>query len=603
MLSGRNAMTAILIVATLLATHVAASGSEPDHSGFIAKYREHMQKVMKQNAIAGMSIAVVDRDSVVWCEGFGYYDNARRLPVTGSTPFFIGSICKTFTGISVMQLQEKGKFNLDEPLEKYVPGFRPQTRTGSTSDVTIRSVLTHHAGIPDFIKDKFSPDPPPFTGVLDIVNDDYLTFPPWTIFSYSNAGISLMGNLIETASGERYFAYLKNHLLEPMGMSGSGIMAPGNVPVSALLGYDSKGNEFHELFVFDAPAGCIYSSAEDMAKYIRMILGKGTLDGKRIIGSAALAEMMRVQNEGVYLDFGSPIGLIWSVYYNAAGKCIEHAGGSLAHRAELCIAPESGIGIIMMSNSSAGGKAMYAENYDMFGDLMGLRTGPRPTPPARSVRNIRHPEHNFAYRQGEVPKLTVRPDADLLRYAGMYGTFGQYFPFELREGRLLGKIYGQEVLLLPVETDEFAPSVRADTIAPDPKRRFYFDEVDGATILIQVDEWGNQTILGEKMHLTQPSGVWLERSGSYESDASYKDYQMFSNLRLAYEDSVLQLKIDFHIDQLGPPSFVAPLKVVSDSLAVVYGYSRFSGQSVQFKRSKSGREVMKFMGYTCAKRY
>ena len=132
----------------------------PDYSSLIEKYRNILQEEIRKNNIAGLSVALVDGDSLVWCEGFGFYNSRNKNQVTGHTPFNIGSISKTFTGLAVMQLQEDKKLNIDQPYKKYVPEFSMHSNYGSIDSIKIRDILTHHAGIPDYVKDKFAVKPP-----------------------------------------------------------------------------------------------------------------------------------------------------------------------------------------------------------------------------------------------------------------------------------------------------------------------------------------------------------------------------------------------------------------------------------------------------------
>lgn len=89
--------------------------SVPDYSSLIKKYRTLFSEEMKQNKTAGISIALVDGDSLIWCEGFGIFDTTNKTTITGHTPLLLGSITKTFTALAVMQLAEKGLIELDAP--------------------------------------------------------------------------------------------------------------------------------------------------------------------------------------------------------------------------------------------------------------------------------------------------------------------------------------------------------------------------------------------------------------------------------------------------------------------------------------------------------
>ena len=139
---------------------------------------------MEKNNIVGLSIAVVDNDSIIWSEGFGLYDTIKNIKVSEETPFLIGSITKLFTGVAVMQLQEKGLLNIDSSYVKYVPEFKMKTNYGTINDITIRSMMTHHAGIPGIDVNQFSKEPEYFTKLIDYVNNDYATNPVNTIFRY-----------------------------------------------------------------------------------------------------------------------------------------------------------------------------------------------------------------------------------------------------------------------------------------------------------------------------------------------------------------------------------------------------------------------------------
>lgn len=429
-------LTSCLLLFQLLIFNTAPAqvSSPPDYTSFINKYRSVFTDEMKANHIAGLSIAIVDGDSLVWCEGFGYYNEKEKKPVTGQTPLNIGSICKTFTGLAVLQLQEQGKLNIDRPFKSYIPEFRMKSLYGSVDSIPVRDFMTHHAGVPDFIRDKLSDNPPYFTTVLDYVNNDYATSAPNTVSAYSNAGISLLGNLIEKVSGESYFSVVQKQILDPLDMTESGFTT-GMLPEPVSLGYNSRGEEMKELKVLDAPVGCLYSSAYDMAKYIKAMLKKGTYKHHQLISPASFAEMTRIQNEDVFLDFGNPAGLTWTIYFNDAGKCIEHAGGTINHRAELCIAPDAGIGIIIMSNSSNGGTCMYRENYDLFSEILKLK-GQNPVVSVKPVPNKRHPEHHFKFRDNEKPVLTELPSSALKEIAGQYGTFGMIYSIDLIGNRL-----------------------------------------------------------------------------------------------------------------------------------------------------------------------
>lgn len=585
----------ILIVICFLTLNFNAYSQRPDYKVLIEKYRKIFKEEMAIYHDAGLSIALVDGDSIVWCEGFGYYNQKEHKPVTGHTPLHIGSICKVFTGLAVMQLAEKGKINIDAPYLQYVPEFKMKSRFGPIGNITTRQILTHHAGIPDYIKDKFSTKPAYFTSVLDLVNDDYASFPPDLIFSYSNTGFSILGNLIEKVSGQSYFSYMKKNILDPVQMNESGFVIDNKVPESVLLGYDNSGKEHTELAVYDAPAGCIYSTAYDMAKFIKIHLAWGKNNQVSVFDSTTMAQMMKTQNTKVHLDYGSPYGLAWRVYFNDAGRSIQHDGGTLYHRSEIAISPYAGLGVVMLSNS-ASGKPLLHNDYDLINEALEIKKKyiKLDIPGQRDSFELKHHFKYAASLPNEINFKTLS-EKELDDVSGRYGTFG-YFVDVKKDTNALGvNIMGQQFYLLPTENDEFIAAGNKNKNSVLPTMRYFFEKYNNSQIMVQIDQWGNQAIIGEKMETIKPDKTWSDRLGNYKTNG-INDYQMFSDYSLNFENGMLYLKSKFNMEMPGAANgadVIMPLKIINTNLAVVYGYGRFSGQAIQFIQ----KDKFKFMGF------
>lgn len=586
-----------LLSALQIAFSVSAQPTHvPDYSPLIEKYRNIFLQEMDKYHDAGMSIALVDGDSIVWCEGFGHYNKADKQPVTGHTPFHIGSVCKVFTGLAVMQLQEKEKIDIDKPFFRYVPAFRMKSQYGSARNITTRMILSHHAGIPDFIKDKFMPVQPYFTGVLDHVNADYATFAPNTIFSYSNAGFSILGNLVENVSRTSYYDYMRKNILDPLQMRETGFVTDTLVPLSVRLGYNSRGEERLEQPVYDAPAGCLYSTAYDMAKFIIAHTNWGMYGSQKIFDSVTLVKMMENQSAQVVLDFGKPYGLAWNIYYNDGGKSIQHDGGTLYHRAELSISPYAKMGVIILSNSSSGKPLLHAD-YDILNEAIRIK-GLHALPMPLTHKNNISENHNLDPEQKRKPSLRrVSPD-QLKQYEGSYGTFGTFYKVTADSDVLILDATGRKFYLLPVEKDLFAATTTKDTTAIHPFNWYYFEKLEEQLLLVQLDYSGYHYIAGEKILPATPDTIWQQRLGKYTSDGK-NAYQVFSAFELRYTDNMFFLSAKFNMDFGLPLTVFMPLRIINKRLAKVYGYGRLSGQYIQFKKTGKKKEVMKFMGFEC----
>ena len=153
-----------------------------------------IQEEMKRYNVQGLSIAIVDDQKIVWAQGFGYADVNNRIPARPETLYPAGSIAKLFTITAALQLAEQNRIDIDQPLQAYLPEFSIKTRFPGSSPITIRSIMTHHSGLPsDHLKEIISLGPIPLTGLARELGDEWVAYPPNFIFSYSNVAIQLLG--------------------------------------------------------------------------------------------------------------------------------------------------------------------------------------------------------------------------------------------------------------------------------------------------------------------------------------------------------------------------------------------------------------------------
>ncbi|MBF0292663.1 MAG: beta-lactamase family protein, partial [Nitrospinae bacterium] len=217
---------AALCVITLASCAVAPKKPDKFTPGDYSFVKRHISWLIKREAdkrgIRGVSVALVDSGETVWAEGFGFADEAGKKPATERTLYRVGSISKLFTMLGVMKLSENGRVNIDGAIADYIPGFSIKTRFADAPPITIRSVLTHHSGLPsDYAKGMWTDKPERFTSLIGLLKEEYAANPPGLVFSYSNVGFTLLGAVIENASGSRYEDYMDTHLLGPIGMKDS----------------------------------------------------------------------------------------------------------------------------------------------------------------------------------------------------------------------------------------------------------------------------------------------------------------------------------------------------------------------------------------------
>ena len=323
-----------------------------------------LQPFVDAHALAGAVVLVADRDRVLDLEAVGFADIARQRPMTTDALFWIASESKPITATALMMLVEAGRVRLDDPAAKFIPEFgdawvaterddRHMVLNRPRRPVTVRDLLSHTSGLPFT-----SPlETPTLDGLaLRDAARSYALVPllaePGARYQYSNAGINTVGRIIEVASGQPYEAFLAARLLGPLGMTDTTFRPTGEQLRRLAKSYkpNSTRDGLEETTIGQLryplddptrqpmPAGGLFATAEDVAKFCRMILNDGVLDGKRYLSAASVAEMTRKQTGP---DLKDGYGLGWSVIGTEAG----HGGAYSTH---LTINRDRGLILITM---------------------------------------------------------------------------------------------------------------------------------------------------------------------------------------------------------------------------------------------------------------
>src|SRR5579884_1551005 len=242
---------------------------------------------------AGGVVFVLRGDTVLVDKGYGYSDLAKKTPVEPDVSGFRpGSISKLFTWISVMQLKEQGRVDLDADVNRYLD-FRIDEPWNTP--VTLRDLMTHRPGFEETIRDLIRGAPATFIPLRQylVENQPAQIFPPGTVPAYSNYGAGLAGYVVQRVSGERYEDYVRRHIFEPLGMSGSSFEQPlpKNWPAHPAAGYSRAENKMLPFEVVEpAPAGALTTTGADMIRFARALYYGGELDGHRILQADTLKE-------------------------------------------------------------------------------------------------------------------------------------------------------------------------------------------------------------------------------------------------------------------------------------------------------------------------
>ena len=545
-----------------------------------ARISPFIQRIMRQKRITGLSIALVDEQGVLAAKGFGFADKQNQQPATSHTVYKIGSITKLFTGTAAMQLHERGQLDLDEPVIEYLPEFSIKARPESISQITPRTLMTHHSGLPaDWYANYWSDDPRAFRRVIDYLRECTPAFPPNTVFSYSNLATSLMGIIIERVSHLSYQEYIEQNILIPLKMSVSALTAENVSPVLLSKAY-ARGQEVEDPVLRDAPAGAILSNVQEMSHFLSMVLASGSYEGTSILKRDSLEEMLSPQNRDIPLDLGFQIGLNWLLgrpTLASAGRVCWHDGGSPHFFSMLVALPDVKLGAVVLSNSDGGMINVGLIADEMLKQAITVKTGSRT---------------QISEKQSIAPNPKVDANGELP--TGTFASANEIVQIFPHKDAYRAKMQGMQFKLTPEPDGWYA--LRLLLLGWLPVK---IASVESLRLTVRTIE--DQRILGMEQHgIRAPFGVeyapvdiptaWATSLGQYHLTTPDK-LPPFTALNLKIDRGVLFLQVTAR--KVGKMSLV--LHPTSDSKATVLGFGRIGGVRVELSQ-RNGTQMLKMVG-------
>ena len=330
-----------------------------------------------------MSVAIVKDSDIIYSKGFGYYQiQPVNQSIDGDTLMIIQSISKNFMALSIMQLVEKNLISLDHAVVKYLPYFKTKNKQQSDT-ITIRHLLSHTAGFPSNlgianmiapnIKEIFSDTPTEFQEALEFYNlteeeircvqtrEDItkwfkkveLEYPVGMGWNYCTDAFVILADLFEKVTGYNWESCLRDKILHPLKMNRTtndpGIVEKDKNSARYYLGKDKIETPFPKNTI-SAPIGYLYSTANDLAKYILFHLNNEA----NTLHTNLIKEMQKpIHLVGEGWRFESDIrsyGLAWFIDKYRGYKIVEHGGGQLAVRSLMTMVPELNLGVVVLLN-------------------------------------------------------------------------------------------------------------------------------------------------------------------------------------------------------------------------------------------------------------
>ena len=368
---------------------------------------------LERSDIAGATVLVMKDGSVLLQKGYGYADVKTKKPVDpAATIFRLASISKLFTWVSVMQLVEQGKLDLDADVNRYLDF---QIRPGFDKPITLRNLMTHTGGFEEVLDDIILTDSRKSVSLRDdlIHNQPMRLFPPGEIPGYSNYGVGLASYIVQRASGEPFDQYVHDHIFAPLGMMHSSFHQPLEKALEYTDSQGYRGDTTKPPVGFEifnpVGAGGVSSSAGDMGRFGQALLNGGELDGQRILKPETLALMWTPQFRAS--DQLPPICMGFYQDWRNGLRWIGHEGDLIAFHSLFFVEPQEKLVLFVSYNSSGGGNQPRPEIINFFSD--------RYFPGAPKATFLKTPASDLKDIEGEYFS-TRRSDSTKLRLSNLF---------------------------------------------------------------------------------------------------------------------------------------------------------------------------------------
>lgn len=324
----------------------------PDVRARLAVLEKTIEQRRKDESIPGLSLVIVAEDKIVYLNGFGARDIDHNLPATPDTLFEIGSTTKAFTAMAAVITADEGKLQLDDPPKKFLPYFKLRDSVADSS-VTLRDLLSHRTGLKEHDDGAWLDDEKRTRE--EVIRTAMMSKPTAKFrekFQYNNVMYSAAGECIARAQNSTWEQVIRTRILEPLGMKASApsiveVRDVSNLSVGYKPGKTPKAVRQRDLTNI-APAGAIISDARDMAQWLRLMLGRGVIDGKRLVSENGFNELVSKQ---ISVQEGVDYGLGWGIFRWHDRNVLTHTGGTEGFSSHVELMPDQNIGFAVLCNT------------------------------------------------------------------------------------------------------------------------------------------------------------------------------------------------------------------------------------------------------------
>lgn len=348
--------------AAAAADPAAARGGLP-RTGEEARGRQlaaAIERLLAASGVPGAAVALVDVDGRTWIRGFGKANLASGAEVRPSTVFRTGSVSKSFIALALLKLHEQGKVDLADRVSDLAPELSIDNPWDAASPVRVAHLLEHTSGFDDMtLAEVVNRDDRADIPLLEV----FRKFPgpqrarwrPGTKVAYSNPGYAVAGYLVEKLTGRAFEDYVKTEILDPLGMSGADFRLTGSMKGRLATSYEgSPPRPIPYRPTYMRPGGELKSSAEDMARWVAMLLNRGRAGSVRVCSASSVARMERGETSSAAragLDYSLGAGIETSL--DRRLKTLGKGGAIDGFLATYQYLPDHGLGYVILLNADS----------------------------------------------------------------------------------------------------------------------------------------------------------------------------------------------------------------------------------------------------------
>lgn len=534
-----NYTASLLIAMALLMQPLFVNAQKKDENP-LRGFDSFVESALKDWNVPGVGIAIVKDGQVILAKGYGYADVDEKRKVDEKTLFAIGSSSKAFTAASVMQLVDEKKLDLDKPVINYLPDFK-LFDDYATQHITPRDLLCHRSGLPRHDFAWYGSD-----ASREVLYNRLRYLEPTAelreTWQYQNLMYMTAGYLVEKIEGESWEKIVKRSIFEPLGMQSSNFSVTDMKKVkNHALPYEEEDGkaklmDFRNIDAV-APAGAINSNAEDMAKWLQMLLNEGNFGGKQVLSAASLKEMYKpqmVMPGDISQDeiFYTSYGLGWMLTAYRGNLRVEHGGNIDGFTTSVCFMPRNGIGIVVMANMNGTTLNSIIRN-ELIDRLLGGEIKDWNGYFLEKRKEMLEAEKLEKEQVDIIQVKNTKPSFNLTEYAGKYEHLG-YGILEIlvKDSALVARMNGEDTELEHYHFDVFA----TNSLVGKLKLQFIMNaNAEISEVLVPLEMSLNKPLIFKKL----PSEIKIEKEDLKIYEGKYTFKQVAQSVTIELKNGVL----------------------------------------------------------------